>query len=400
MKEYNVLTQQLLIQGYSVDDYPEYVRIASGQLTGDDPLHNLYGGFVYIRKYSDEFVYKTGCGKYVMGSKVIDSMTCMGVDWTHENDCPVIRCPYDKPECEMNDERLHGIRGGALCIQCWCVCHRTEEAYNYENSIEKADKERSDERERKYEDFSKAHNGRVCRNHMFYNERAREWHMDYKPEICAHVCYSHSFCPILERPLDKKRGNVYYDLKLTYRRYDLDGTLFEGQVDTQIIKGNRYFDHPVSMDICRNFVKLSRHEVDNKARMKYHRELFFAEYHGKQFSVEAMNVRAETKESRDLIQDLEDIKNGIQIQHASDNIMDEKERKKTKRQQAQEKCIQRLEKKLLEVGYENLEDYSIDKIHADKWLTSERLKELEEMRKQKIKEEQEKPIQMSLFDYI
>ena len=53
-------------------------------------------------------------------------------------------------------------------------------------------------------------------------------------------------CPILGRPLDKAKGNVYYDIKKTYRRYDLDGTLFEGQIDTEIEKGIRFFEHPVS----------------------------------------------------------------------------------------------------------------------------------------------------------
>lgn len=235
---------------------------------------------------------------------------------------------------------------------------------------------------------------------MLYNERSREWHMSYEPYRCARMCYSKDYCPILGRQLDKKRGNVYYDLKLVYRRYDLDGTLFEGQVDTKIIKGNRYFDHPVSMDICRNFVKLSKDEVNDKVRMKYHRELFFAEYHGREFSVEVMNIRAETKESRDLMQDLEDIKAGIEITHDPDNIKREKEYKHARRQQAYERRIRKLEKKLLEVGYENLEDFSLDKIHADKWLASERIMELEEMRQQKIREEREKPVQMSLFDYV
>ena len=33
-----------------------------------------------------------------------------------------------------------------------------------------------------------------------------------------------------------------------------------------------------------------------------------------------------------------------------------------------------------------------------KWLDPERLEELEQIRQQKIKEEQEKPVQLSLFD--
>lgn len=398
MKEYNLLTQQLLAAGYTTEHFPDYVQICTSRFPGDDPLYNLSGGFIYKRFYRDEIVYKTGCGKYVMGSEVIDDMHYMGVIWSHENNCPVIRCPYDNVDCSLNDERLRVMFGGGNCVQCWCVCHRTEETYDYENSIEKADKERYEEMERKYEEFSKAHGGRVCRNHMAYDERTREWRMYYEPGRCAQICYSKNYCPILGRPLDKKRGNVYYDLKLTYRRYDLDGTLFEGQIDTKIIKGNRYFNHPASMDICRNFVELSKDKVINKVNDKYSKELFFAKYYGREFFVEVMNIRAETKESRDLLRDLADIKEGIQISHASDNIKRAKENKKAKRQQAFEKRVQKLEKKILEVGYENLEDFSLDKVHADKWMTSERLKELEEMRQQKIKEEQEKPIQLSLFD--
>lgn len=72
--------------------------------------------------------------------------------------------------------------------------------------------------------------------------------------------------------------------------------------------------------------------------------------------------------------------------------------KKEKRKLAKQKNIERLEKKIIEVGYENLVEYSADRVHADKWLTPERLDELEQIRKQKINEEQEKPVQLSLFD--
>lgn len=392
MKEYNLLTKQLLAEGYSIDNYPDYVRISSGQLSGDDPLNNLYGGFVYIRKYSDGFVYKTGCGKYVMGSGVINNMSCMGVNWTHENDCPVIRCPYDKPDCELNDKRLHGTMGGALCTQCYCVCHRTAEPYDFENSIEKANKERSDEMERKYEEYSKEHNGRVCRNHMFYSERVREWHMDYEPKRCVTACYSQGYCPILGKQLSRKRGNVYYDLKKSGIRHD--GTLWDGEPWTHITKGIRYFKNPCSIDICEAFIRVSSDEILEDYQVNHSWETLY----DPSIKVEVLNIRAESKPSRDLMQDLEDIKAGIEITHDSDNIKREKENKHIKRQKAYEKRIQKLEKKLLKVGYENLEDSSLDKIHADKWLTRERIRELEEIRQQKIKERLEMPVQLSLFD--
>ncbi len=57
-----------------------------------------------------------------------------------------------------------------------------------------------------------------------------------------------------------------------------------------------------------------------------------------------------------------------------------------------------LEKKLLENGYDSLEEYSTDQRHADKWLGPERIAELEKMRPLKEKEEKEQPVQLSLFD--
>ena len=121
-KQYNELTKRLLKEGYTVDKYPSYVQIDTSRLSGDDPLNNLAGGFEYKRYYSDAIVYKTGCGKYIMGENVIENMWYYGINWCHENNNPVFRCPYDKEKCEYNDPQLHGIQGGGLCIQCWCVC--------------------------------------------------------------------------------------------------------------------------------------------------------------------------------------------------------------------------------------------------------------------------------------
>ena len=56
------------------------------------------------------------------------------------------------------------------------------------------------------------------------------------------------------------------------------------------------------------------------------------------------------------------------------------------------------EKKLIEHGYESLEEFSADRRHADKWLGRERIAELEEMRLKKEKEKKEQPVQLSLFD--
>lgn len=81
--------------------------------------------------------------------------------------------------------------------------------------------------------------------------------------------------------------------------------------------------------------------------------------------------------------DLQDLRDGVELVWEDDRIKEEKEQKKEKRKQLRQKAIDRLEKKLIEVGYENLPDTSIDRVHADKWLDPERLEELKNIRKQK-----------------
>ena len=394
-KEYNKLTQRLLAEGYTVDDYPDYVQICTSKFSGSDPLNNMSGGFEYKRFYSDQIVYKTGCGKYIMGRDVIDNFGYI-IDWSHENDNPVFRCPYDKPECQYNDPRLYGTQGGGLCIQCWCTCHSTDEPYDYENSIEKVNSEREEERRRKYEEYSDAHSGRVCQNHMFYDERTRTWSQHYNPIRCVSMCYSkNGYCPILGRQLSKKRGNVYYDLKESGAvRKKEQISLFEQDRWQHITKGIRFLKRPCSLDICDAIVKTMQEDI----RRNYEINHSSMRLMDKTYTWEIYNIRAEAKPSRDLIQDLQDLRDGIPITFEDDMLKKRKAEVKEKRQKNKRKAIDRLEKKLIDIGYENLPDTSIDRVHADKWLDLERLEELETIRQQKIKKEQEKPVQLSLFD--
>ena len=57
-----------------------------------------------------------------------------------------------------------------------------------------------------------------------------------------------------------------------------------------------------------------------------------------------------------------------------------------------------MEKKLLETGYGQLQEFSLDKRHADKWLGKERIAQLEEQRKELERKKAEQPVQISMFD--
>jgi hypothetical protein len=43
---------------------------------------------------------------YAKGIHVLSDMSYMGIDWSHENDCPVIRCAYDKANCPNNSAKM------------------------------------------------------------------------------------------------------------------------------------------------------------------------------------------------------------------------------------------------------------------------------------------------------
>lgn len=402
MTKYNKLTRMLLEKGYSVENYPkDKVRIAGGCYSkNNNPLENMYGGFEYIRKYADSIVYQTGCGLFVKGSHVISNMGFQGEEWSHENDNPVIRCPHDKANCRENDPRLYGEQGGGLCIQCFCVCHQTKKRYVYEQSFEYEQMLLQAEKEKKYQEFADARKGIVCERHMYYDERKREWHMRYEPESCARLCYSQNgYCPILGKNLSKKRGNVYYDLKITgkieHNNFGEQTSLFDGNSWSKVEKGIRYFDKPCSIDICDAFVGMRGKAF---VQADYERKHSFEMFAHPDKKIEILNVRAESKASRDLMHDLQDIQNGIAVIHASDSEKKEKVLKKEKREAAKKKRIARLEKKLLAVGYENLPNYSSDKIHADKWLGDARIAELAAIRKQNIQKEEEKLVQGSIWD--
>lgn len=390
--DYNALTKQLLAEGYTIDNHPNHVKVDT-YFGMEKTLDNYRGGFTYERWWIFEQTFKTPCGLQCKGLQCHSDMSYMGIEWTFENDMATIRCPYEKKECKLKHEYLqdHGV------LRYNCEVHMTEEEYCYEGSVEHILKLHDDEIRRQEVSFSLQRNGRVCQEHTRFNRDTLEWEMNYDPYFCG-LRGCTGMCPVLGHELNKKRGNVFYDVKISYLRCDLNGTLFEGQIDTQIIKGKKLFDHPVSMDICKICARLCQDRIRDKMRNHYFTELFLSEYHGRDFSFEILNVRAEQRESRDLTQDLEDIRNGIQIFHASDVEKQNTENKREHRKKLRESAVRRLEKKLVENGYESLEKFSVDRRHADKWLGQERIAELEELRQLKEKEEKDQPVQLSLFD--
>lgn len=395
MAKYNQLTKRLLAEGDTAERYPAYVRIATSRLPGSDPLNNLYGGFEYMPKYRREMVFQTGCGLLVMGSHFdYGSMSFMGIQWTVENDNPVICCPFRSEACTLRNPLLKTEKGGGLWKMVWCDCHQTGEAYAYGRSLDKAYDDRDRQIQAKYEEFSIQAGGHVCRLHMCFDEWADEWRQEYNPVRCAGNCRNvGETCDLTGELVSRKKGNVFYDVKIT--RIRNDGTLFDGQEEISIRKGVRLFEKMQSLTICRRAVLLCKEYIQEEEERKWYRQRLT-----EGVSVEVFNIRAEYGESRDLDQDLRDIRNGIAVVHESDLKRQATEQKRERRKKTREARIRRLEKKLLEVGYYSLKERDLDRIHADKWLEPERIAELERLRKRRAEEQRREPRQMELADYI
>lgn len=396
MSKYNKLTERLLAEGYTADNHPDYVRVSGGSFGHGDPLDNIHGGFEYTRKYRDSLVFKTGCGLYVKGSELgFGFMSYMGIDWIPENNNPVITCPMRPSSCDKRYSQILGdAHGGGLAKIFQCDLRMTDEPYDYEHSIAKCKDDEAREQNQKYEDFRKRVHDHVCHWHMHYNYWDGKWYQKYDPTVCARMCqHRGGICDLTHKELSKKRGNVFYDVRIT--KIHNAGDLFDGQEEVSLRKGIRFLSHPTSITICEEIAKRCRDKIEENVRNKYCSDIVVNDV-----KVEVLNIRAEQRESRDLLQDLADLKEGIKIVYESDNDKQIKQAKKNKRAAAMNAKIAKLEKKLLEVGYENLEEHSLDKIHADRWLDPERLEEIAEQRRQMLMEEKNKPKQMTLFDFI
>lgn len=99
-----------------------------------------------------------------------------------------------------------------------------------------------------------------------------------------------------------------------------------------------------------------------------------------------------------MIQDLQDIKSGIMISYDSDLQEADKKYKKKRLEAAKQKRINRMEKKIMETGYDSMDQFEQNK--AYKLLGSDRIDELEAAREKNQGRSEKKPVQLNLFDML
>lgn len=215
----------------------------------------------------------------------------MGIDWIPENNNPVITCPLRPDYCDkrFSDDILGDAHGGGLTKIFQCDLRLTDKPYDYEKSIEKLKKDIEHELLLKREAYYKQKHNHVCTWHLNYNDWDRQYHQRYDPLVCARYCQNKGkTCDLTGREVSKKRGNVFYDMKVTQVKHS--GDLFDGQEIVTIRRNIRFLEHPTSITICNEIAKRCRRDIEDHVRMKQNGEAF-----------EIMNIRAEQRESRTMI---------------------------------------------------------------------------------------------------
>ena len=361
MKEVNELTRRLLAEGWKPEDTPP----------GTHPYQDYYGGWTYTGEAIRGMVWETPCGLLVNGRHFLNGyMSFNGVDWRVENGNPVICCPvFPSEPCPLRDSRLcsqeYSLHSDNVTYQC--ACHQTDRPYTYEGSVEEAHDRVWKEAGERWEVYKAQHKGRVCRQQSRYGRTTKTWRSYYDPMDCANFgCCS--YCDVLAKELDTRKGNVFYDLR---RSWTVKGEgLFPDQRKTVVEKGRKLLSSTASLTICEAIVKYGRHRVEERVRSEFHRDLFF----DKSLEIEVINLRAARVDKRDILQDLRDVANGIEVTHAADNLKAAKEQKRARRAAAKERRIRKVEAMILTHGWEALED--IWKRRAEKLLDDDRIDEL------------------------
>lgn len=378
--EINKLSQRLLSEGYTEDQTPP----------GCNPWNRFYGGWTYRYQSRLNTVFETPCGLLLQRAEISHSgsMGYMGIEWMEENDNSTIICPYyDRTTpCKLNHPLLEAQANAGCHYESlhFCAVHETDKAYSYETSAQRVRDLANQEQERLWQEFSKRHKGRICKHQCRYNRHTKEWTANYCPEMC--ISYGCTFCDVLQVKIDvQKRGNVFYDEKSTWQ---IAGEgLFDEHERVSVVKGKRLYDKPIPLQICEAIVKYGLRHVKDRLILNRHSVLFF----NPNLKIEFINFRAEKKVGRDLLQDLNDVANGIAVVHEADQVKQSAEAKRQRKKAAADRKVATAERKILQNGLDTLTGYQRERM--ERILGYDRCMELDERyRASKI------PVQISLFD--
>ena len=163
--------------------------------------------------------------------------------------------------------------------------------------------------------------------------------------------------------------------------------MFQEYDQVTVTKGKRLLTRTVPLQICEAIAKYSAHDIRHRLLLNWHSELYF----NPGLKVEFINFRAEKKLGRDLLQDLDDVANGITVIHEADQVKQKAEDKRQRRKVAADRKIAAAEKKIMQNGLDAFTGYQRERIES--LLGVDRCYELDEQYRAA-----KTPVQISLFD--
>ena len=357
----NDLTKRLYAEGWTREHHPGYVYWSDWE------------SFGYQWDFALGLVWKTPCGLFVNGRSVAAADTSYdGVQYCPENGNPLLYCPYGRKDCPHIPE---GLRGRFP----WCPCHLVDVPYDYENSAERAEHDRDHKRHAQYMEIT---GGQYCAcvvDCNGYDGGLVE--VKYDVDQCIRCHCRNEFCSIRKQTRNLKKVNIFYDIRRTY----ITRVGIIEDTRTEITKGVKVFPHPIARTDAEIWLATKRAEHDpirNKhiitpqlhpedRRMEY-----FSKHHRAwpgydyfEFHYEVENIRIEARETRDLLQDLRDVADGLTVVHDSDLKAAAKVRKrdaKTDRAEAKER---RRRNKAIALFYERGNDPKLQAISVRLWGT-------------------------------
>ena len=201
-------------------------------------------------------------------------------------------------------------------IIIFCACHEVPVPYDYEKSADKVFDDYERKKEALFQDFAKGK--RVCKWQCSFDEHTETWEQGYEPFICVNRPVPCEYCSILDKELDKRKGNIFYDIKTTRKPEEL--SLFSQEFEVSIQKDKRLLQNNVSLDICNAILKVDPDVVQDQVESDLSTPLFLAERLGTYLKIEAVNIRVESRASRDLLQDIADAQAGYIVTHVADRL--------------------------------------------------------------------------------
>lgn len=315
----NDLTRRLLAEGYDKDHPPEYADWSS------------WKDFEYTLAALREILWEAPCGLIKKGCGY-EHASHLGVDYCPENDNPRFGCPYyDEVSCPHRfDTQLMGWN---------CVFHQIVRDYDYDISVERLHDEQDRVQSQAWQEATTAYGYCNC---MEWNRKIRTYLPRFDVNKCIEFGCKNEVCAVTKQPRNLQNVNIYYDILRVWR---YQKGLLEN-TEKKLEKGVRRFKTAVTRTDAEIWLKqCGETEFAPKKTAGDRRDQFFSEFHGKEgfgeyslfkFTLTVQNVRIESREHRDMMQDLEDIAEGIEVVHASDLKKQQEQKKrdcKAKRQE-------------------------------------------------------------------